>query len=69
MMQGYYLNKHNPEVVFDMFYRTNPFEGGYVVFAGLHDLVDKLEALQFSDTVYRVSWQAWACLTPRSSSI
>ncbi|HAP57802.1 MAG TPA: nicotinate phosphoribosyltransferase, partial [Sphaerochaeta sp.] len=39
MMQGYYLNKHNPEVVFDMFYRTNPFEGGYVVFAGLHDLV------------------------------
>ena len=50
MMQGYYLNKHNPEVVFDMFYRTNPFEGGYVVFAGLHDLVDKLEALQFSDT-------------------
>ena len=50
MMQGYYLNKHNPEVVFDMFYRTNPFEGGYVVFAGLHDLVDKLESLQFSDT-------------------
>ncbi|ADY13621.1 nicotinate phosphoribosyltransferase [Sphaerochaeta globosa] len=49
MMQGYFLNKHNPQVVFDMFYRTNPFEGGYVVFAGLHDLIDKLEGIQFSD--------------------
>lgn len=49
MMQGYYLSNHNPQVVFDMFYRTNPFEGGYVVFAGLHDLIDKLEEMQFSD--------------------
>jgi nicotinate phosphoribosyltransferase len=49
MMQGYFLNKHNPNVVFDMFYRTNPFEGGYVVFAGLHELIDKLESLCFSE--------------------
>ncbi len=49
MMQGYYANNHNPQVVFDMFYRTNPFEGGYVVFAGLHDLIDKLQAFRFSE--------------------
>ncbi|MBG0766683.1 nicotinate phosphoribosyltransferase [Sphaerochaeta halotolerans] len=49
MMQGYFLNKHNPNVVFDMFYRTNPFEGGYVIFAGLHELIDKLESLCFSE--------------------
>lgn len=49
MMQGYYLTGHNPQVVFDMFYRTNPFEGGYVLFAGLNDLVEKLEALRFSN--------------------
>ena len=24
MMQGYFLKKHNPKVVFDVFYRTNP---------------------------------------------
>ncbi|MDD4574135.1 MAG: hypothetical protein PHR69_07970, partial [Sphaerochaeta sp.] len=29
MMQGYFNEKHNPDVVFEMFYRTNPFEGGY----------------------------------------
>ncbi len=49
MMQGYFSEKHNPEVVFEMFYRTNPFEGGYVVFAGLNDFIDKLEGLSFSD--------------------
>lgn len=49
MMQGYFSEKHNPEVVFEMFYRTNPFEGGYVIFAGLNDFIDKLEGLSFSD--------------------
>ncbi len=49
MMQGYFSEKHNPEVVFEMFYRTNPFEGGYVVFAGLNDFLDKLEGLSFSE--------------------
>ena len=49
MMQGYFNEKHNPDVVFEMFYRTNPFEGGYVIFAGLNDFLDKLEGLSFSD--------------------
>lgn len=57
MMQGYFLAKHNPGVVFDMFYRTNPFNGGYAVFAGLNDLLDKLEELSFSseDIAYLTS--------------
>ena len=49
MMQGYFNEKHNPEVVFEMFYRTNPFDGGYVIFAGLNDFLDKLEGLSFSN--------------------
>ncbi len=48
MMQGYYLSGENPQVVFDMFYRTNPFEGGYAVFAGLGELLPQLESLNFS---------------------
>lgn len=48
MAQGYYLKKHNPRVVFDMFYRTNPFHGGYIIFTGLEELLTKLESLSFS---------------------
>ena len=48
MMQGYFLTKNNPRVVFDMFYRTNPFNGGYVIFAGLNDLLKRLETFTFS---------------------
>lgn len=48
MMQGYFLTEHNPRVVFDMFYRTNPFNGGYAVFAGLNDLIKRIEAFSFS---------------------
>lgn len=49
MMQGYFEEKHNPEVVFDMFYRNNPFQGGYAVFTGINNLIDKLEEFTFSD--------------------
>jgi nicotinate phosphoribosyltransferase len=33
--------------VFDYSFRTNPFGGGYAVFAGLHDLLDFLEEFRF----------------------
>ena len=49
MMQGYFLQHHNPRVVFDMFYRTNPFDGGYTIFTGLEELVTKLEGFRFSE--------------------
>ncbi len=48
MMQGYFLQDRNPQVAFEMFFRRNPFQGGYSVFAGLGNLVDRLASLQFS---------------------
>lgn len=49
MMQGFFKNNYNPKVVFDMFYRTNPFNGGYALFAGLDQLLEKLENFKFSN--------------------
>ena len=49
MMQGFFLEKKNPRVVFDMFYRTNPYRGGYTVFTGLEHLIDELESFRFSE--------------------
>jgi nicotinate phosphoribosyltransferase len=34
--------------VFDLFFRANPFEGGYAVFAGLETVLDAVEELSFS---------------------
>lgn len=48
MMQGYFLADNNPQVVFDMFYRNNPFGGGYAVFSGLQDFLEKVNGLAFS---------------------
>ncbi|HEX8961280.1 MAG TPA: nicotinate phosphoribosyltransferase [Geobacteraceae bacterium] len=35
--------------VFDLFYRHNPFQGGYAVFAGLETVLAYLEGLRFDD--------------------
>ena len=36
MMQGYFKNKEeNRTVIFDAFYRTNPFGGGYAIMCGV----------------------------------
>ncbi len=48
MMQGYYRYGLNADVVFDMFYRRQPFGGGYTIFAGLEDLLTGLENLKFT---------------------
>ena len=53
MAQGYFLKKHNPRVVFDMFYRTNPFHGGYIIFTGLEELMTKLQGLRFTEEEIR----------------
>ena len=48
MIQGYYLEgKKKERVVFDYFYRRNPFDGGYVLFAGLENLLYLLENFSF----------------------
>ena len=49
MGQVYFLKgKSHTEAVFDYFFRKLPFEGGYVVFAGLGTLLEILEDLHFS---------------------
>lgn len=48
MMQGYFKNKTNPTVVFDMFYRVNPNNGGYAICCGLEQVIDYVKELNFS---------------------
>lgn len=44
MAQGYfYCGKRNETAIFDYFFRTNPYKGGFTVFAGLADLLDLLK--------------------------
>lgn len=41
--------RHRDEAVFHLFFRKNPFEGGYAIAAGLADAVRFLEQLRFDD--------------------
>jgi len=55
MIQGYLTNGcRNKEAVFDVFFRTLPFKGGYVLAAGLEQVVEYIENLTFAeeDLVY-----------------
>ena len=47
MMQGYYKNNINEKVVFDLFYRQNPDDGGFAICAGLQHVIDYIEGLSF----------------------
>ncbi len=50
MMQGYYFaGKKNYTAVFDRFYRINPYNGGYTVFAGLEHVIDYIQSLFFTE--------------------
>ncbi len=48
MMQGYFFNCPDDRGVFEMFFRRQPFQGGYTVFAGLGPLLRALEGLRFT---------------------
>lgn len=48
MAQGYFLQKRNEEVVFECFFRRQPFNGGFSVFAGIEPLIEALEDFSFS---------------------
>lgn len=54
MSQSYFNLGRNENVVFDMFYRRNPFGNGYVIACGISDVVDYIRDLHFSteDIVY-----------------
>ena len=49
MMQGYYKTGNKDVVVFDAFYRTNPFQGGYAIMAGLDQVIDYIKNLHFDN--------------------
>jgi len=48
MAQGYWKRGMNHRAVFDMFFRRQPFNGGFSVFAGLETFLDKLASFHFS---------------------
>ena len=48
MMQGYYDKQDNPTVIFDVFYRSNPFSSGYAIAAGLEQVIEYVKNLNFS---------------------
>ena len=50
MMQGYFKHKdENKTVIFDAFFRTNPFGGGYSIMCGIEQLVKYVKELHFSE--------------------
>ncbi|MGN0361283.1 MAG: nicotinate phosphoribosyltransferase [Bilifractor sp.] len=48
MMQGYFKNPTDQIVVFDAFYRNNPFNGGYAIACGLEQVIDYIRNLHFA---------------------
>ncbi len=50
MAQGYYLSgRKDDRASFDYFFRDIPFDGGYVIFAGIADLLDILQNFHFNE--------------------
>ena len=49
MAYGYFKEKREKEkVVFEVFYRSNPDNGGFAIFAGLEQILDYLKEMHFS---------------------
>lgn len=50
MAYGYWkTGSHMKEAVFHLFFRKNPFEGGFSIACGLHDAIDYLRDFRFAD--------------------
>ena len=50
MANGYFDTKYKDTIVyFDIFYRKNPYSGGYAVFCGLDSIVKYINELEFTD--------------------
>ncbi|MBN1647942.1 MAG: nicotinate phosphoribosyltransferase [Spirochaetales bacterium] len=48
MAHGYFRKQMDYPAVFDLFFRKNPFSGGFIVFAGLETALRKIKELRFS---------------------
>ncbi|MFH0726717.1 MAG: nicotinate phosphoribosyltransferase [Pseudomonadota bacterium] len=49
MMRGYFETRPDQQAVFEMFFRRQPFDGGYSIFAGLEPLIDIILQLRFGE--------------------
>lgn len=50
MANGYFMEEKNDDLVtFDVFYRHNPDNGGYAIFAGLEQVIEYIENMHFTD--------------------
>lgn len=49
MSQVYFSNGNTDVGVFDLFYRRNPEEGGFCIFAGLDQIIDYVQNLHFEE--------------------
>lgn len=48
MMNGYFKkNIHDDILVFDLFFRKNPSNGGYTIICGIEQVIDYIESLEF----------------------
>ena len=55
MAEGYfYCGKKNQQVSFNYFFRTNPFKGGFTVFAGLADFLDLLPIFLTANPIFSI---------------
>ena len=51
MAQGYfYCGKKDDSATFNYFFRSNPFQGGFTVFAGLQDFLNMLSEYTFNES-------------------
>ena len=49
-MSQVYFSDNNDEIgVFDLFYRRNPEDGGFSIFAGLDQIIDYVQNLHFDE--------------------
>ncbi|MDR0449684.1 MAG: nicotinate phosphoribosyltransferase [Treponema sp.] len=48
MAHGYWKKNINRRAVFEMFFRKQPFGGGFTIFAGLADFLEKLKCFHYS---------------------
>ena len=49
MAHGFWKKGMNNRAVFEMYFRNQPFDGGFSIFAGLGTLLEKLKSLAFSE--------------------
>ena len=50
MANGYFQNEHlETKVAFDVFYRRNPDDGGFAIFAGLEQVIEYVEQMHFEE--------------------